>query len=124
MFAKVKTCLTCARHRVADVLTKLDGGDEVDGGGGREAEGLEVGGQGSRGVLEVQSGEDQLVDRAARRVDQVQQLSVVRPDREIFIDRTIPIPDFVLRSLFGMDKQRDDILGPPGFQGSCRETKS
>ena len=68
-------------------MAKLDGGDEVDGGGGREAEGLEVGGQGSRGVLEVQSGEDQLVDRAARRVDQVQQLSVVRPDREIITYR-------------------------------------
>ena len=62
-------------------MAKLDGGNEVDGGGGREAERLEVGRKGSRGVLEIESGENQLVDRAARRVDQVQQLSVVRPDR-------------------------------------------
>ena len=66
-------------------MTKLDGGDEVDGGGGGEAEGLEVGRQGSRGVLEVESGEDQLVDRTARRVDQVQQLSIVCPSGEIFL---------------------------------------
>ena len=85
MFAKVKTCFTCARHRVADVLTKLDGGDEVDGGGGRETERLEVGRKGSRGVLEIESRENQLVDRAACCVDQVQQLSVVSPGGEIFL---------------------------------------
>ena len=64
-------------------MTKLDGGDEVDGGGGGEPEGLEVCREGSRGVFEVESGEDQLVDRAAGRVDQVQQLSVVSPGGEI-----------------------------------------
>ena len=80
-----KTDLTCAGHGVADVLTKLDGGDEVDGWGGREPERLEVGRKGTRGVLEIESRENQLVDRAACCVDQVQQLSVVSPSGEIFL---------------------------------------
>ena len=47
-------------------MTKLDGGDEVDGGGGREPERLEVCGEGSRGIFKVERREDQLVDWAAR----------------------------------------------------------
>ena len=80
-----KTDLTCAGHGVADVLTKLDGGDEVDGWGGREPERLEVGRKGTRGVLKIESRENQLVDRAACCVDQVQQLSIVSPGGEIFL---------------------------------------
>ena len=76
------TRVTCARHRITDVLTKLYGGNKVDSWCGREAERLEVGLKGSRGVLQVESRENQLVHGAARRVNQVQQLSIVRPGED------------------------------------------
>ena len=70
---------TCTGYWVADILTKLDGGNEVDGWSWREPERLEVCGECSRSVLEIESRKDQLVDWAAGCVDQVQQLSVVSP---------------------------------------------
>ena len=69
-------------NRLADFLAKLHGGDEVDDGRGGEAEGLEVGEQCPRALLQVERGEDKLVDGAAGVVDEVHELPVVRPRLE------------------------------------------
>lgn len=45
-------------YRLADVLAELNGGDKVDGGGGGEAERLEVGEQIPAAALHLQRGED------------------------------------------------------------------
>ena len=69
-------------YRFADLLAELHGGDEVDDGRGGEPEGLEVGVERARVLLQVERGKDEFVDGAAGVVDQVHQLAVVRAGLE------------------------------------------